>query len=151
MSTKEYVPVITIGIDGANWKVLEILIKNDLCPNISELVNEGTCASTMVDDVFLSPVIWTSVITGKKGLKHGIRGLLQDSLELKCKTICDILNKYDISSGLCHWPVTSPPKRMANHFNIPLYKNTIETYPPEYSFINKMLVGNLNRNNSFAH
>ena len=82
-------PAIIIGIDGADWKVLDVLIKNNLCPNISAMINKGTCASTnvMPDDVFLSPVIWTSIATGKKGRTHGIHGLIQDSLSIKCQVL----------------------------------------------------------------
>ena len=138
-------PVVVIGIDGSNWKVLDNLIANGYCPNLSKMIKDGTIAETMADDVLLSPIIWTSVGTGKKGNKHKINSFLQTSSDIQCRTIWEILSENEVSCGIFHWPVSSPPTQVFNGFNIPSYSQAaFTTYPKKYIFLNKMLIGNPN-------
>ena len=116
-------------------------MSNGFCPNLSGLVNEGTISKMMAGNVLLSPILWTSIGTGKIGHKHGIRNFLQTSFDVKCKMVWDILNENKISCGIFHWPISGPPKVKIRGFNIPMYSSSLTTHPKNYSFLNKMLIG----------
>ena len=68
-----------IGIDSADWKIIDALVAQGRMPNLASLRERGTSGpiQTLVDFP-LSPVIWTSVATGKTPAKHGITWFLVD-------------------------------------------------------------------------
>ena len=70
-------PVIFIGLDGADWQLLDDYISAGAMPNLSRLVREGT--SGVLDTIRppLSPLIWTSMMTGVSPLDHGILDFVQ--------------------------------------------------------------------------
>ena len=58
---------VVIGIDGADWKIIDALAAEGDLPNLSRLRERGVWGPIeTLRDVPLSPVIWTSVATGKK-------------------------------------------------------------------------------------
>ena len=70
-------PVIFIGLDGADWQLLDDYIAAGAMPNLARLVREGT--SGVLDTIRppLSPLIWTSMMTGVSPLDHGILDFVQ--------------------------------------------------------------------------
>ena len=70
---------VVVGIDSADWRVIEPLIEAGRMPNLAALRERGAWGpiQTLVDFP-LSPVIWTSVATGKTPGKHGITWFLVD-------------------------------------------------------------------------
>jgi len=70
---------VVIGIDSADWRIIDPLIEAGRMPNLAALRERGTSGPirTLVDYP-LSPVVWTSVATGKTPAKHGITWFLVD-------------------------------------------------------------------------
>jgi tetratricopeptide (TPR) repeat protein len=70
---------VVLGIDSADWRVIDPLIAEGRMPNLAALRERGSWGpiQTLVDFP-LSPVIWTSVVTGKTPAKHGITWFLVD-------------------------------------------------------------------------
>ena len=70
-------PVIFVGLDGADWQLLDDYIANGSMPNLARLAREGT--SGVLDTIRppLSPLIWTSMMTGVSPLDHGILDFVQ--------------------------------------------------------------------------
>jgi predicted AlkP superfamily phosphohydrolase/phosphomutase len=67
-------PVIVIGVDGASWAYLRPLIEEGSLPNLARLVEEGVSGRLRsMTPPIKSPVVWTSIATGKRPEKHGIR------------------------------------------------------------------------------
>jgi tetratricopeptide (TPR) repeat protein len=73
---------VVIGVDSADWRVIDGLIAEGRMPNLAALRERGTSgpAQTLVDFP-LSPVIWTSVVTGKTPAKHGITWFMVDQAD----------------------------------------------------------------------
>ncbi|MCP4204902.1 MAG: hypothetical protein GY769_23585, partial [bacterium] len=70
---------VVIGIDGADWKIIEALAAEGEMPNLMGLRERGTWGPIeTLNDVPLSPVIWTSVATGKTPAKHGVTWFMVD-------------------------------------------------------------------------
>jgi predicted AlkP superfamily phosphohydrolase/phosphomutase len=64
--------VLVIGLDGATFDVMKPMIRRGELPTISGLIHDGVhgvLESTVPD---LSPVAWTSMVTGKRPGKHAI-------------------------------------------------------------------------------
>jgi hypothetical protein len=71
---------VVIGIDGADWRIIDGLIAEGGMPNVAALRERGAWGSIeTLPDVLLSPVIWTSVATGKTAAKHGVSWFMVDS------------------------------------------------------------------------
>jgi tetratricopeptide (TPR) repeat protein len=70
---------VLIGIDGADWKLIEEIAAAGGMPNRMGLRERGTWGPIeTLADIPLSPVIWTSVATGKTAAKHGISWFMVD-------------------------------------------------------------------------
>src|SRR5258707_7300831 len=70
-------PVIFIGLDGADWQLLDDYISSGAMPNLAALVREGTSGILETIRPPLSPLIWTSMMTGVSPLDHGILDFVQ--------------------------------------------------------------------------
>jgi len=66
--------VLLVGWDAADWKVIRPLMHAGKMPNVQRLVEGG--ASGQIATLYppLSPMLWTSIATGKRPFKHGIHG-----------------------------------------------------------------------------
>jgi Flp pilus assembly protein TadD len=65
-------PVIFIGLDGADWQLLDEYIANGSMPNLARLVTTGAGGVLETDYPPLSPLVWTTMMTGVGPLDHAI-------------------------------------------------------------------------------
>ena len=65
-------PTIFFAIDGLEWSVLQPLLADGRLPAIASLMARGSFGRLRSMTPTLSPVIWTSVATGKRRERHGI-------------------------------------------------------------------------------
>lgn len=54
-----------LGVDGATWNILNPLIKKAKLPNFSHIIQQGFSAKTRSLKPLGSPMLWTSINTGK--------------------------------------------------------------------------------------
>jgi len=132
--------VIFISLDCAtNWIVDELISKGDL-PNLSSLIDDGAYFTMESGDLVMSPVVWTSIATGKVPKKHGVQSFFATAETVKTKRIWDIFEDYKRSVGIMGYFLTWPPREV-NGFMIPaLLAIDSKTWPPEYSFLHQMTV-----------
>jgi predicted AlkP superfamily phosphohydrolase/phosphomutase len=110
--------LVVIGLDGASWKALNPLIRQGRLPNISRLMAGGTYGPLETFEPTLSPIIWTTVATGKPMSQHGItgfavqqgpdKGKLMTSNMRRSKALWNILSEHERSVGVVGWFVTWP-------------------------------------------
>ena len=67
---KENVKVALIGIDGAWWEIIDPLLDAGRMPNMKNLVDRGVRSQFHTFIPTLSPLIWTTIITGKNPVNH---------------------------------------------------------------------------------
>jgi predicted AlkP superfamily phosphohydrolase/phosphomutase len=115
--------VFLLGLDGATWKVLDRFMAEGLMPNLDEITRRGTRGVLKSTIPYLTPVAWSSMLTGVKPSKHCIfgynvmenregmiMGLLANRSKVKYPIDLDIfaqLGKHVVSLNM---PMTYPPQ-----------------------------------------
>ena len=61
-----------IGLDGATWEIIDELTAQNKLPNLKHLIETGVRADYMSIEPILSPLIWTTMVTGVTPERHGI-------------------------------------------------------------------------------
>ena len=111
--------LLLVGWDAADWKVINPLIDQGLMPNLQSLVNGGVMANLRTLHPVLSPILWTSIATGKRPFKHGILGFIEPTpdglhvrpvtnLSRKTKAIWNILNQNGFKTNVVGWWPSHP-------------------------------------------
>src|SRR5437762_1856991 len=73
--------VLWIGIDGADWSEINPLVAAGKMPNMARLLAHGASGPLLtILPLTKSPVIWTTIATGKTPAKHGINDFLTGSI-----------------------------------------------------------------------
>ena len=70
--TRTAPPLIFIGLDGADWQLLDDYIRSGAMPNLARLVAGGTSGTLRTEHPPLSPLLWTTMMTGVSPLQHQI-------------------------------------------------------------------------------
>src|SRR6187399_3315956 len=69
--------LLLIGWDAADWQVIHPLVDAGLMPTLERLINTGTIGNLASLSPMLSPILWTSIATGKRIQGHGVRGFAE--------------------------------------------------------------------------
>lgn len=124
--------VLLIGWDAADWRVIHPLMDAGKMPALRSLVEGGVSANLATLQPMYSPMLWTSIATGKRAFKHGIHGFTEptpdgasvrpvSSLSRKCKAIWNILNQESLRPIVVGWWPSHPAEpingaMVSNHF-----------------------------------
>lgn len=129
---------VLIGVDGASWNVINPLIEAGSLPNLKKLIIRGSSGILNSIDPLLSPIIWSTIASGKLPDKHGIKDFFVTGHDIKCKRIWDILEESGQSVGIFDYMVTWPPKAVRG-FMIPgPFSQGPETFPDYLSFVREL-------------
>jgi predicted AlkP superfamily phosphohydrolase/phosphomutase/tetratricopeptide (TPR) repeat protein len=128
--------VLLIGWDAADWKVIQPLLEAGQMPNLARLMAGGVHGNIATIYPALSPMLWTSIATGKRAYKHGVHGFcepLPDAsgvrpislLSRKTKAVWNILNQTGHRSVVVGWWPSHPAEPLngvmvSNHFQHPV-------------------------------
>jgi predicted AlkP superfamily phosphohydrolase/phosphomutase len=117
---------IVIGIDGGCWEYINPLLKNGRLPNIKKLMDEGTYGTLNSTIPPISPVAWSSFVTGQKPYKHGIMDWFMreddnnfrtaNANDRKSVSFWDYLNKEGVKAGVVNIPMTYPAEEIQGFF-----------------------------------
>lgn len=76
---REQPNAVLIGIDSADWRIIDDMIARGRMPNLARLRDLGTSGPIRtLTDIPLSPVVWTSIATGRTAADHGITWFMVD-------------------------------------------------------------------------
>jgi predicted AlkP superfamily phosphohydrolase/phosphomutase/Tfp pilus assembly protein PilF len=136
--------VLLIGWDAADWKVIHPLMDAGEMPHLRKLVERGAIAQIATLHPPLSPMLWTSIATGKRPFHHGIHGFAEptpdgtavqpvSNLSRKCKALWNILNQNELRSIVVGWWPSHPAEpidgvTVSDHF--PKSGGTVEKPTP---------------------
>jgi len=115
--------VLLIGLDGADWNILDPLIEAGRLPNLARLSRTGVRGRLHSITPMLSPVIWTSIATGVLPGRHGIIDFLATtdrdgervpvtSTLRRTKAIWNILSENGLTVGVAGWWASFPAEKV---------------------------------------
>lgn len=64
--------VVLLGLDGADWTLLDPFLAKGIMPNLARVIREGRTANLKSEVPLLSPVLWTTIATGAHPADHGV-------------------------------------------------------------------------------
>ena len=84
--------VLFIPLDGGTWEVFDPMLAAGRLPTLQALISQGISADLESDIPTYSPIIWTSIATGKYPTRHGIHGFIRTDLplglpQMRCESI----------------------------------------------------------------
>jgi predicted AlkP superfamily phosphohydrolase/phosphomutase/tetratricopeptide (TPR) repeat protein len=111
--------VLLFGWDAADWKTINPLMDKGLMPNMRKVVENGVIANLATLDPAYSPMLWSSIATGKRPYKHGVYGFTEPtpdgkdvrpvmSVSRKCKAIWNILTQQQYRAHVVGWWPSHP-------------------------------------------
>jgi len=110
-------PMLFFAVDGLEWEVMQPLLAAGKLPTIEALMSDGTFGYLESMKPTYSPVIWTTIATGKYPQKHGIRHFVYEtrrgfryytSGHRETKAFWNILSDYGLSVSCFGWWMTYP-------------------------------------------
>jgi hypothetical protein len=118
--------VLLVGWDGADWDVIDPLIRAGQLPNIARLRRDGVWARLRSSVPTLSPLLWTTVATGKSPDQHGINDFLVldpasgrrvpiNSTFRRARAFWNILSEAGIPVDVIAWWATWPAEPVRGH------------------------------------
>jgi outer membrane receptor protein involved in Fe transport len=120
-------PVIVVGWDGGDWKLLDPLMQRGLMPNLSALLARGRSWNLETVNPMISPLIWTTLATGRTPVDHGVA----DFQELDPKTrarlpisgwsrkvpaVWNVASDRGLKVGVVGWWATWPAEKVNGFF-----------------------------------
>ncbi len=115
--------VLVLGLDGLDPQTLDLLMSEGKMPNFAKLRQEGAYGRLMSQKPLLSPIIWTTIATGKGAEEHGIGHFVATasdtgeqipaSSELRrVKAIWNIASEAEKTVATVGWWATWPPEEV---------------------------------------
>ncbi len=112
--------VLLIGWDGADWRMIRPMLEAGQMPNFKRFMDEGVHGNIATLQPMLSPMLWTTIATGKYADRHGVLGFAEPdpnrpgkarpvtTRSRRCKAIWNILHDNNRPSGVINWYATHP-------------------------------------------
>ncbi len=110
--------VLLIGVDGADPDILDRLIAAGRLPNFARLKREGAWGRLRSIEPLLSPLVWTTIVTGRKAHEHGVLDFVEfdekgaltpvSSASRRVPALWNVLTEFGRSSGFIGWYASYP-------------------------------------------
>ena len=116
--------ILLLGWDAADWKIIQPLLDAGRLPHLEQLINEGVSGNLATLKPILSPMLWTSIATGKLADQHGIHGFVEPrpdgsglrpvtATSLSAQPLWNILERNGQRSAVVGWFATHPANEVA--------------------------------------
>ena len=111
--------VLLLGWDAADWTFLTPLLESGKMPNLQRVIETGASGRIATLQPVLSPMLWTSIATGKRGDQHDILGFVEptpdgqgvrpvQSTSRKAKALWNLLSQQGRPSVVVSWFASHP-------------------------------------------
>ncbi len=137
--------MLLVGWDAADWQVIHPLLDAGQMPHLQRLVEGGAMGNLHSLSPLLSPILWTSIATGKRAFDHGVRGFVEPlpdrsgirpvgTFTRHCKALWNLVTQGGGRSVVCGWQASHPAEPIAgafvsNAFAIPSAGSTPDRWP----------------------
>lgn len=112
--------LLLIGWDGADWQIINPMLERGEMPALEHVISNGVMGNFASMNPMISPMLWTTMGTGKPPSQHGIcafnepdpdseRGVrLITSTSRKCKAFWNILTQRRLKVHSVGWFASHP-------------------------------------------
>lgn len=111
--------VLVIGWDAADWRAIRPLLADGKMPNLERMMQQGVHGNISTLNPVLSPMLWSSIATGKRPAKHGIHGFSEPTpdgkavrpitnISRKSKAIWNMLSQTGKKCNVVAWWPSHP-------------------------------------------
>lgn len=112
--------LMIIGLDGADWDIIDPFLQQGKLPVLKELIKNGTHGPMHSTIPPVTPCAWTTAYTGVNPGRHGIYDFvdfycgstqipLTSGGQRRCPTFMQICSEAGLSVGVLNAPWTYPP------------------------------------------
>ncbi|HKC24443.1 MAG TPA: alkaline phosphatase family protein [Thermoanaerobaculia bacterium] len=119
--------VILVGLDGADWSLLDRLAASGAMPNVARLAREGRTARLASFVPMISPIVWTTIATGVSPEKHGILDFQEvdpasgeirpvSGASRRVPALWNVASASGKSAGVVGWWATHPAEEVNGFF-----------------------------------
>jgi tetratricopeptide (TPR) repeat protein len=116
--------LLIVGWDAADWQVADPLLARGQMPNLARLVAGGVRADLRTLEPKLSPLLWSSIATGKTADRHGILNFVEpnpsgegvrvsSSTSRRTKALWNIASQSGLQSVVVGWYASHPAEPVA--------------------------------------
>lgn len=132
--------LIVFGVDGATWRVID----EEPLPNLQAAVAGGARGDLISMEPMFSPLLWTTIASGRSVNEHGVRGFHVQSDDCKVARWWDIAEAEGQPVGLYKWLVDYPPRAFAHGgFWVPSWlAPAADTWPARLSVVKEVELAN---------
>ena len=132
-------PVLLIGLDAASWANLDPSIEAGVMPVMKSLKARSAWGELESEDPTWSPVIWTTIATGRGGSGHGILDFSKDGVPYSSNSrtawaFWDLLPLFDVESSFHYWWASWPAEEVEGRIVTDRFQQEgldRRVYPPE--------------------
>lgn len=111
--------LLIVGWDAADWKVIDPLLSAGQMPGLAGLIAGGVRGDLSTLQPMLSPLLWTSIATGKTADKHGVLNFIEPdpaggaprvatSTTRRTKALWNILSQSGLRTNIVSWYASHP-------------------------------------------
>lgn len=111
--------LLVIGWDAADWMVIDPLLAKGAMPALDRLIRAGVRSDLSTLEPKLSPLLWTSIATGKTADRHGVLNFVEpkpdgsglrvaSSTSRRCKALWNILSQCGLRTNVVGWYASHP-------------------------------------------
>jgi predicted AlkP superfamily phosphohydrolase/phosphomutase/Tfp pilus assembly protein PilF len=115
--------LVVIGVDGFDWGLLDRLIAEGRCPTFAAMKRDSAWGEIVSRQPVLSPLIWTTMGTGRMPEVHGILDFVVTdgatgkdvpitNQSRKVHAFWNILSAIDLEVNVVNWWATYPAERI---------------------------------------
>ena len=116
--------VVLVGLDGLDWGLLDRCIADGACPTFAAMKATGAWAELRSQEPYLSPLIWTTIATGRPPEVHGVLDFVVTDPATgedvpisnrfrEVPAFWNVLTANDRSVHVVNWWATHPAERIA--------------------------------------
>jgi predicted AlkP superfamily phosphohydrolase/phosphomutase len=128
--------VLVLGLDAMTPNIVDSLVNIGELHNIRNLMNNGASGVLLTEEPLISPVIWTTIATGRNRYIHGVGDFYCGNAEVKVPRLWHMFEDNGWKVGVFRWLATWPPEAV-NGFQVPsALARDQSSHPEGYGDIN---------------
>jgi tetratricopeptide (TPR) repeat protein len=114
--------VLLVGIDGADPQIIDRLIAAGRLPTFARLRREGAYGRLRSREPLLSPIVWTTIVTGRKAQDHGVLDFVEigpdgqpapiTSGRRRVAALWNVASEHGLRTGFIGWYGSFPAERV---------------------------------------